>query len=376
MAVLIGQPIDARELEQATSPWPPERFASMCNSLVWAVSGRQYPGVPSFTERVNSADGGIDAEWDVEIVDDSRTLTTPIVGPGWNIIQYKKRDVIAQDRRRIISNIKSSLKKALASLVKPRAETPSHYVLFLNVDLKHDQTLALKNAILEGYDHASDVHVEVIGAAELAAFLNSQPHLRAAYFNPFAFKTWEEANRSHRKQKLFGFDVDLVARAEELNKLRALVDDSQVGVVVVAGPHDIGKSRLVLEATNHRQHEVVFALDPRSMKLDDYRKVVAHQRQVVCVVEDPDPDSVRTLVNETLGIDGLKLIITLPISGEAPIASYRSDERIQSLSLGALSDEDARKLLNATCKRLDFGSRRRESWYFACRRQHRRKVTG
>jgi hypothetical protein len=45
------------------------------------------------------------------------------------------------------------------------------------------------------------------------------------------------------------------------------VDDPQVRVVVVAGPHDIGRSRLVLEATAHRPHGVVFALDPRSMRL-------------------------------------------------------------------------------------------------------------
>jgi hypothetical protein len=359
MALLVGQPIDARELEMATSSWPPERFASMCNALVWAVSGRQFPKPPSFTERVNATDGGIDAEWDIEVADSDRALPTPILGPGWNVFQYKKRDLIAQDRRRIISNVKTSLKGSLVNLRRQGQRTPDRYILFLNVDLKHDQTLALKNAILEGYDHRSQVHVEVIGAAEIAAFLNSQPHLRAAYFSPLAFKTWEEANRAHRKQKLFGFDLDLVARQEELNELRALVDDPQVRVVVVAGPHDIGKSRLVLEATSHRPHGVVFALDPRSMKLDDYRKLVADQRDVVCVIEDPDPDGIERLVNEFLGIERLKVIVTLPGSGQAPMLSYGTDKRIQSLSVGSLSDEDSRKLLSATGKRLDFGV---ESW--------------
>ena len=358
MALLIGQPIDARELELATSPWPPERFASMCNSLVWAVSGRQYPGVPSFTERVNSADGGIDAEWEVEIADHSHALPTPIVGPGWNIFQYKKRDVIAQDRRRIISNIRSSLKRELAALAKKRKKTLNRYVLFLNVDLKHDQTLALKDAILQGYDRASEVHVEVIGAAEIAAFLNNQPHLRAAYFAPVAFKTWEEANRLHRIQKLFGFDVALVGREDLLTQVRSLIDNPQARVVVVTGPHDIGKSRLTLEATSHRPHEVVFAVDPRSMKLNDYRNLGAPHHEVVCVVEDPDPDSLKTLANEILAIERLKLVITLPTSDQPPDA-YGTDERIQSVAVGPLSDEDSRKLISATGKRLDFGV---ESW--------------
>src|SRR4029077_17664717 len=117
-------------------------------------------------------------------------LPTPIVGPGWNVFQYKKRDLIAQDRKRIISNIKSSLKGSLANLRRQGHKPPDRYILFLNVDLKHDQTLAVKNAILEGYAHTYEVHVEVIGAAEIAAVLNSQPHLRAAYFSPLAFKTW------------------------------------------------------------------------------------------------------------------------------------------------------------------------------------------
>ena len=41
MALLIGQPMNARDLEQVTSSyslWPPERFAAMCNALAWAVS--------------------------------------------------------------------------------------------------------------------------------------------------------------------------------------------------------------------------------------------------------------------------------------------------------------------------------------------------
>src|SRR5262245_10270830 len=116
MALLIGQPIDARELEQATSAWSPERFASMCNDLVWAVSGQHSSRLPSFTERVNAADGGIDAEWEIDLADNGSLLPTPIVGSGWNVFQYKKRDLIAQDRKRIISNVKSSLKKSLVDL--------------------------------------------------------------------------------------------------------------------------------------------------------------------------------------------------------------------------------------------------------------------
>ena len=359
MALLIGQPIDARELELSTSSWPPERFASMCNDLVWATSSHQFAGLPSLTLRINAADDGIDAEWDVPIPDTDGSLPTPIVGRGWNVFQYKKRDCIAQDRKRIVSSLKSNLKKAIAEIVARTGKVPDRYILFVNVDLKGDEFRALKEAISKDYEGASKIHVEIIGAAGLTALLNSNPHLREAYFAPLSFKTWDEANRAHRTQKLFGFDVDLVGRGLVLDQLRALIDDPQVRVVVVAGPHDIGKSRLVLEATSHRVHDVVFALDPRSMKLDDYRKLVADRHDVICVVEDPEPDRIQTFVNEILGIERLKLVITLPNSGFAVDSFYGMDKRVQCLALGALSDEDSRKLLSTTGKRLDFGV---ESW--------------
>ncbi len=164
MALLIGQAIDGRELEQATSPWSPERFASMCDALAWAASGRQCPSLPSFTTRVNAKDGGIDAEWSVELPSDDRPVPTPIVGAGLNVFQYKKRDLIAQDRRRIISNLKSSLTGAVSDLVKNDKEKrhPDRYVLFLNVDLKHNDKAALKESILKGYRDRSKLRVEIV----------------------------------------------------------------------------------------------------------------------------------------------------------------------------------------------------------------------
>src|SRR5215510_14776326 len=210
MALLMGQAIDGRELEQATSPWSPERFAAMCDALVWAASGRQCPGLPDFNCRVNAKDGGIDAEWCVDLPHESRDVPTPFVGPGWNVFQYKNRDLIAQDRRRIISNLKSSLTGAVSDIVKKTQRHPDRYVLFVNVDLKGSDKLALQESILKGYSDHAKVHVSIAGAGELVAFLNNLPHLRVAYFAPLLFKTWEEAQRAHLNQKLIGMDVELV----------------------------------------------------------------------------------------------------------------------------------------------------------------------
>ncbi len=356
MALLIGQPLNGRELEQFTSPWSPERFASMCDALAWAASGRECLSLLQSTTRVNAKDGGIDAEWSVEIQDDGRAVPTPILGPGWNVFQYKKRDIIAQDRRRVISSLKSSLRGAASDLVKKDkgGRYPNRYVLFVNVDLKGSDRLAIKKKILEGYPEASNLHVEIVGATEFAYLLNNYPHLRAAYFTPSSFKTWEEAYNAHKRQKLFRVGVELMGREEELDRLRSFVDDPRVRVIVLSGSHDIGKSRLALEATRHRPHDVVLALDPRSLQLSDYRSLGTDRGNVICIVEDPEPDAVELLINESLSSSGLKLIITLPTVANAPAPSYGHDERVQSVHLGPLTEENARKLLRVTGQPLGF----------------------
>lgn len=359
MAILIGQPIEARELEQVTSQWPPERFAAMCDALAWAVSGRTCTSLPSFTNRVNAKDGGIDAEWTLDLPKHDFSIPTPILGPGWNVFQYKKRDLLAQDRKHIISNLKSSLKGekkegAINEIVNRHNRHPDRYVLFVNVDLLSKDKAEIKESILKNYSEESKIHVEIIGAAELAAFLNNHPHLRAAYFTPLSFKTWEEAIRSHRSQKLFGANVQLIGRGNELNELKTLVDDQRVRVVVLTGPHDMGKSRLALEATAHRPHEVVVTLDPRSMELNDYRALVSSKGEVVCIVEDPDPECLGSLLAEVLTLPSLKVLITLPAPNSISFPSYGVDERVQTHHLEQLSDEDAHILLKSASPSLDF----------------------
>jgi len=355
MGLFIGQPIDARELEQVTSGWPPDQFAAMCDALAWAVSGRTCPSLPRFTNRVNAKDGGIDAEWDVDLPEDDCSVPTPILGPGWNVFQYKKRDLLAQDRKHIISTLKSSLKGTVAAVVSRHQRHPDQYVLFVNVDLLSKDKAEIKESILAGYDERSRIHIEIIGAAELAAFLNNHPHLRAAYFTPGPFKTWEEAYNDHKAKKLFGANVQLIGREQDLEQLKAYVDDQRVRVIVLTGPHDMGKSRLALEATRHRMHDVVMALDPRSMDLSDYRALVSTKEEIMCIIEDPEPERLRSLVQEILTLPLLKVIVTLPSPISISVPAYGLDERVQTCHLDRLTHENSRKLLKAAAPSMDFG---------------------
>ncbi len=355
MSLLTGQAIDPKELEKVTSTWPPERFATLCNAVAWAASGRAFQELPRFTTRVNVKDGGIDAEWKITIPQGNDSIPTPILGPGWNVFQYKKRDVLADKRKPIITHLRSSLVGALKEIENTFGRTPDRYILFVNIDFTPNESASLKKSIqaIDGEDLRTQV--DVVGAAELAAILNSHPHLRAAFFAPLAFQTWEDAYNAHRSKKRFGSAIELVGREAELHQLRTLVDDSTVRAIVISGPHDMGKSRLALEATKHKPYDVAVALNPSSIDLADYRNLCRDHSQVFCIIEDPEFDTLPSLIGEALSVPGLKLLITLPMAEDAPDLSYGLDNRVASLPPSPLSDEDARKLLHATGQALDYG---------------------
>ena len=355
MSLLIGQPIDARQLEQATGFWSSEQFASMCNDLIWAVSGQKCNSLPEFTIR-QGRDGGIDAEWSLEMPDLNSSIPNPFFVPGWNVFQYKKRDPMAQDRRRIFSGLKSDSKGAVNDVIKKdkNGRRPNHYALFVNIDLNGSDKALIKNAILNDCTDPSNLKVDIIGAAELAAMLNNHPHLRASYFSLLSFKTWQEAKLDHSRQGFVLSGVDLVGRETEIAQLRSLINDSRTKIIVLSGPHHIGKSRLALEATKDRPHDVVVALDPRSMNPKDYLSLSSEQGEAICIVEDPEPDSLEELISIASTLSNLKLIITLPTIADAPASVYAHREIIQCLNLTPLSDEDSEKLLKAANNRLSF----------------------
>jgi hypothetical protein len=355
MPFLIGQALTGRDVEQETSRWPPERFASMCDALAWAESGRKAPRLPSFTSRVNDSDGGIDSQWDITLPEDVSSLPTPIIGPGWNVFQYKKRDLIARGRSQIVSRLNSVLTGAIGDIYKHSGRTPDRYVLFVNVDLSHDQKERVREAILKGSHQDRYTHVEIIGAGELGAFLNNHPHLRTAFFMTAPFKTWQEAYKAHEIHKILGAAVKLTGREDEKAKVQALIEDRTVRIVVLTGPHDIGKTRLVLEAARDRLHHVVVALDPRSMGISDYMALASPRNETICIVEDPDSASLERLLSEALSISNLKLIVTLPSLSFTPGLIYGLDKRIEVIRLNPLDEKASHDLLRASGMPLDFG---------------------
>jgi hypothetical protein len=344
MLPIHGRAIDSEQIEIGIGRefGDPRRFPSLCNSLIWVYAKSASASLPSFTERVNVADLGIDAEWETELPADH---DSPLLGPGWNVFQYKQHDVSAQGRGKSFSRLKDELKAAIEDLHTRTGRRPERYVLFTNLDLGHStggQKGQLREKILEGYDRPGDVRVEIVGAAELVSFLNGVPYLRSAYFGAPDFTTVEEEWLKHSAEKPLGADVGLVGRNDEVEQLKSLLDDPETRAVVIFGPRDMGKTRLALEVLRDRRPlDTVVALDPESLSVKDLIALESPGVEVVVVVEDPDPNKARRLVNQALATAGLKLVITLPTAENAPTPGFGQDARLQPVRLGPLPDQQA-----------------------------------
>jgi len=348
MSLTHGKPITSEEVERIVSrEYDARGFASLCNALAWAISGRVCNSLPSFTERVNAKDGGIDAEWTTEIPDSSGPESA-LLDSGLNVFQYKKRDIFAGGRNTVYSGLKSALKGALKEVHDRTGNRPKRYVCFINLDLKdNNQKDRLKAQMLDGYDFPEDVTVKIVASAELAAMLNDHPHLRSAYFATHLFATWEKAWGEHRRTKIFRPETELIGRERELESLISWVDDPDVRAISISGPPDMGKTRLALEATRHRPDDTVVAVDPHSTTVAALAALVSPQHDTVVLIEDPEPEAGEAFVRQSLACEHLKIILTVASYEWAPDPNYGHDPRVKRLALQPLEDAKTQKLLEA-----------------------------
>lgn len=359
MLAVYGIAISAEEIERVLSrEFDARRFASLCNAVTWCSSRQRSMTIPAFTERVNVRDDGIDAAWDVNLAGD-HVSASGLIADGWNVFQYKQRDVFAQGRAKTYSNIKSDMNRALKALYENTHQRPARYVLFTNLDLTPAQNGELCEAILLDYDQKNSVTVSVIGAAELAAFLTDLPHVRAAYFDTDNFCTWEIAQQRHEELEAFSNgQVELVGRDEKLNELRHLVDDPQIKVIVLSGPQGIGKTRLTLHSTEHRATATIVALDS-DISSKTLRQIATPETEVILIVEDPDPETAEALVENLLSHNGIKAVITFPTSENAPQPNFGLDSRLRTLQINPLDEMQSHELFKNANAALDYGI---ESW--------------
>jgi hypothetical protein len=305
MALVHGQNISAEEIEREVSRWDAVLFARLGNAIGWASTWQSTPTLAAFTERVNVADNGIDAQW-FGIIELDDTARPSLLRSGNNVFQYKKREVAEQTRARIVSALAAELRGVAAEIEREKGQPLSSYVFFTNVDLTVEQHATLSAAVLDGI---SDGHVSVgvVGAAELAAMLNELAHLRSAFFATGAFRTWGESWDAHERALIFPH-APLIGRDELLISLRSWFDDPEVRVIALSGTHMMGKSRVVLESTRTRDTGVAEALDRASLNVDQLRRLEVPGREIIVIVNDVDAEQAQPLADAALARDGLKLI--------------------------------------------------------------------
>ena len=242
------------------------------------------------------------------------------------------------------------------------------YVLWTNVHLTLAQAAKLRAAISKGRTSARKrkVLVTVVGASTLAALAQHFPHLRSAFFATSAFRDWGRSFETHQKQSLQIGDEHalprLTGRDGPLNELRRLIDNPSVRAIVVAGPHMMGKTRLVLEGTRHRDVDTVESLDPAGITADGLLRLHKTGRETIVLLQDLATDTTERIMKEVVAADGaIKALVTLPTQEGAPIPNFGLDDRTKVLPLAPLTEPEARSLYNdvLAAHRVDYGV---ESW--------------
>lgn len=187
MSLVRGREITAEQVELILGRgFPVQRFVSMCNAILWALSRPAALTQVSLTERVFVADSGVDAELVIEISAYDPPPGSLLI-PGDAVVQYKERDITARDRNRIVGDLRRDLRGAAREVSERTGRPRNQYLLFTNVSLSIDEKRDLEAAIKEG---SPDIRVQICGVAEIAAMLNDLPHLRSAYFSTARFATW------------------------------------------------------------------------------------------------------------------------------------------------------------------------------------------
>jgi hypothetical protein len=371
LPLIHGAEISADEIETEIARWSAERFARLCNAVAWASPGLKgwRQTIPVFTERVHVADNGIDAEWEhVLTAAEAPTALDPLLQPGLNVFQYKKRGAGPGNRADIVARLVAEVRGAVVDVERRTGKKLASYVLWTNVDLSVDQHERLRAAILDEHpvDATVTIHSNVIGAAGLAAMINDLPHLRSAFFVTDAFQDWGLSFEAHQRESLAIDSSEELApftgRDRSIDELRAVIDSPSVRAVVVTGPHMIGKSRLILEATRHRDIDVVEALDSGGVNADSMRRLTKAGRETILLLQDATGDLAERVCRQALAIgETIKIIVALPTRDGAPLPNFGLDDRACLLPVPPLDDAAARQLFNHAIgqDRVDFGI---ESW--------------
>jgi len=182
--------------------------------------------------------------------------------------------------------------------------------------------------------------------------LDEQPR-----FDNISF-TWVEAFVDHTRNKVLGATVELIGRDEELRQLRSLVDGQDTQAVVVSGLPGVGKTRLALHATEHRQNDVIAIAPPHPRSADELRQCIPQTafKETLVIIDNADSMTIGALLRELPQYIGVKFVITT----NAADFVFPRNHRIVRMTLFPLAQQQSEELLKAAGTKLGYNL---ESWW-------------
>lgn len=350
---------------QFGSPEGKVRFPRFCNAVMLASVSGPLPTLPRLDDSPG-ADGGFDGSWSLP-----RNVLTrsalPFAQAGWNALQFKAIGC-GKPPAKAFEQLRNSVKGAVQAVIS-RAGRPGElrrYTLFTNLNLGRAEAsttstrrlgskkTSIVTALRHGLAASERVHIEIVSAAELQAFVNARPALRETFFGHRLFETWDETWATMALQPHTAPDIPFVGRAEPLTTLKAKLADTSIGFIGLLGASGMGKTRLGLEATREHAARTFFV---RSAVKADFlaRRLEAYATPArsIFVVEDLRVEEAKDLAAQVLRCPGLCVVASIPSEEHLPRFGLVESPGVLPLRLAPLGSNEARELLRAAKAKLD-----------------------
>jgi hypothetical protein len=289
-----GQPVSAQDVEEMKGEQP-QAFVRLCEALV-----SRLPGTVKLSGDLTAPDSGID----FEVESPPETPDTGWSGPGRTVGQIKWRSATQSSRGRAISSLSKEMVHEARKFVD---HTPDRYLLLTNVQLTPVQAQRLRGEFKRGCPSWGNRPWLAAGAADLVARVNNSPAIRNVFFADLSLMTYDRAAAYHEALNRRLGSAQFVGRASEVAVIQEFLS-SKSGVLIVHGPHYIGKTRLVLEALRSRDEPIVWSLDPAAITSGAFRDL-DEEPDLVFVLDDCSMSRLSDLTRWALGCERLKTIL-------------------------------------------------------------------
>lgn len=308
-------------------------FSALCHAIVGAAWSRALgrDSVPEITDESGIQDQGIDARLEAPA---GTKEDDGIVGPGWNFYQFKWCSV-TRDRKKAVSTLAEEIKKTVPNLLAPGA--PARYLILTNLNLRGADRKRLRAVFESLAGSGSSPAFVILGASEIASYLNNHPSLRHLFFATAGLSTLQVAYEDLRQLYVRCPWPSYIGRSALLGQIRTAVEAGP-GLTLVHGSPYSGKTRLVLEALRPHNSRVRWTSDPDSVTLDLFRDMDA-ERNIVLVVDECTKDRIDRFSTWARGLTNLTTILIGSRVSPQPGA--------RRIHVGEMTQEEMDELLEA-----------------------------